>query len=81
MAAEKFPYFWNTPKESWAELFVIVATGNNSSGPNTLPTVDRVYGMNHVDGGIKAQQIGRQKNFAYQKERAAGYGSPFLLVF
>ncbi len=34
-----------------------------------------------VDGGIKAQQIGRQKNFAYQKERAAGYGSPFLLVF
>ncbi|OPZ91805.1 MAG: hypothetical protein BWY75_00158 [bacterium ADurb.Bin425] len=46
VAAEKFPYFWNTPKESWAELFVIVATGNNLSGPNTLPTVDRVYGMN-----------------------------------
>ncbi len=34
-----------------------------------------------VDGGINAQQIGRQQNFTYQKERAAGYGSPFLLVF
>ena len=34
-----------------------------------------------VDGGINAQQIGRQMNFTYQKERAAGYGSPFLLVF
>jgi hypothetical protein len=39
------------------------------------------YRQKVVDGGIKAQQIGRQKNFAYQKERAAGYGSPFLLVF
>ncbi|MDX1988852.1 MAG: hypothetical protein SFV17_19355 [Candidatus Obscuribacter sp.] len=38
-------------------------------------------GLMGVDGGINAQQIGRQKNFTYQKERAAGYGSPFLLVF
>ncbi len=46
VAAEKFPYFWPSSRESWAELFVIVVTGNNTSGPNTLPTVDRVYGMN-----------------------------------
>lgn len=46
VAAEKFPYFWPSSRESWAELFVIVATGSSSSGPNTLPTVDRVYGMN-----------------------------------
>ena len=47
-----------------------------------LPRERKRYSVRlSVDGGIKAQQIGRQKNFAYQKERAAGYGSPFLLVF
>ncbi|HNB15096.1 MAG TPA: hypothetical protein PLC15_06930, partial [Candidatus Obscuribacter sp.] len=34
----------------------------------------------NVTSGIKAQQIGRH-NLARQKERAADYGSPFLLPF
>lgn len=46
IALEKGPYFMTSNQEIWAEIFVIVVEGNNTSPPGFLPMVDRFLGLN-----------------------------------
>ncbi|MBA4079187.1 MAG: hypothetical protein C0508_29425, partial [Cyanobacteria bacterium PR.023] len=46
IATEKLPYFMSSNQEIWAEAFVIVVEGNNTSPASFLPITDRVIGMN-----------------------------------
>jgi hypothetical protein len=46
IASEKLPYFMGNKQEIWAEAFVIVVEGNNTSPASFLPITDRVIGMN-----------------------------------